>query len=47
MARETQRARDMDVVAWVTNVTTTMQGCVACHKQHRVSTSCNFCHDDK
>jgi hypothetical protein len=37
---------DMDVVARVTNVTT-MQGCVDCHKQHQVSTGCNFCHDDK
>jgi hypothetical protein len=37
---------DMDVIARVTNVTT-MQGCVDCHKEHKVSTGCNFCHDDK
>ena len=40
------RVSDMDVVARVTNVTT-MQGCVDCHKQHKVSTGCNFCHDEK
>lgn len=40
------RVSDMDVVARVTNVTT-MQGCVDCHKEHKVSTGCNFCHEDK
>jgi len=40
------RVSEMDVIARVTNVTT-MQGCVDCHKQYKVSTGCNFCHDDK
>jgi Class III cytochrome C family len=40
------RVSEMDVLARATNVTT-MQGCVDCHKQHKVSTGCNFCHDDK
>jgi hypothetical protein len=40
------RVADMDVMARVTNVTT-MQGCVDCHKEHKVNTGCNFCHDEK
>jgi hypothetical protein len=37
---------EMDVVTRATNVTT-MQGCMDCHKVRKVSTGCNFCHDDK
>ena len=36
----------MDSMARVPNVTT-MEGCVNCHKEHKASTGCNFCHDGK
>jgi hypothetical protein len=36
----------MDVVANVTNVNT-MAGCVECHRQMKVGTGCQFCHEGK
>ncbi len=36
----------MDVVAKTVDVTT-MKGCIACHKQFRASTGCEFCHEGK
>ena len=36
----------MEVVARVTNVTS-MEGCVDCHKERKVSTGCSLCHEGK
>jgi hypothetical protein len=36
----------MDVMTKVTNVTT-MEGCVACHRENRAPTGCEFCHEGR
>lgn len=36
----------MDAVAKVTNVTT-MDGCIACHREKGAGTGCGFCHEEK
>jgi hypothetical protein len=38
--------RAMDRMAKVTDVTT-MGGCVACHRQKKAGTGCEFCHEGK
>jgi hypothetical protein len=40
------RVADMDVIAKWKDVTT-MQGCIACHRQNKAETGCEFCHAGK